>query len=62
MASAEKQFRVSALTSTTGVTLVPKDGERKDPVLTGVSIELTYTVVPAFFTLNKIVSIDIQAK
>ena len=62
MAEHRSQFRVSSLTSTTGVTLVPKVGELKDAVLNGVSIELTFTTTPSFFTLNKIVDLCIEAK
>ncbi len=62
MAEHREQFRVSSLTSTTGVTLVPKVGELKDAVLNGVSIELTYTTTPEFYKKNKIVDICFEAK
>lgn len=71
MAEHRAQFKVSSLTSTTGVTLIPKVGELRDPVLNNnvlsgtdysVSIELTYAVTPAFFKKNKIIDICFEAK
>ena len=65
-----KQYRVSALTSTTGVTLVPRVGERgnvtggaiNSPIADPTNIELTYTVTPSHFTVNKIFDITFQEK
>jgi hypothetical protein len=63
MAEHRMQFKVSSLTSTTGVTLIPKVGELKEAVLSGISIELTFSVTPDFFKpKNKIVDICFEAK
>jgi hypothetical protein len=61
-ASERKQFVVSALTSTTGVTLIPKVGELVDQVLSPASIEITYSVRPAFWVDDQVYEIQIERK
>lgn len=61
-ATHRKQFVVSALTSTTGVTLIPKVGELVDQVLSPASIEITYTVRPAFWKDDGVYELQFERK
>lgn len=61
----EKQYRVSATTATTA-TLVPRDGERdplsrNDPA-TPTQIVFTFAATPSFYTVDKIVNLEIEGK
>lgn len=61
----EKQYRVSAADGTTA-TLVPRDGERdpssrNDPA-TPTQIVLTFAATPSFYAVNRIISLELEAK
>lgn len=58
----EKRFSVSALTSTTGVTLVPTAGERKGGIVDPTDIEITYSVRPDFFEDDAVYDVIIRKR
>lgn len=63
MAEFRKQYKVSTLTSTTGVTLIPVVGERTGGMAAPTSIELTYSVSPVQYrVVGKVIDIQLEVK
>jgi hypothetical protein len=63
MAEFRMQFEVDTLTSTTGITLVPKVGELTKGKIVPTSIELTYTASPVpLRVVGKVIDVCLEEK
>ena len=66
MAEFRKQYKVSAVTGVTGITLVPVVGERTAGMSSPATIELTYANPPAspaeYRVVNKVIEIQLEVK
>lgn len=63
MAELRKQYKVSTLTSTTGVTLIPVVGERNQANNYPSTIELTYTASPTGLRfVGKVIDVQLEEK
>jgi hypothetical protein len=63
MAEFRKQYKVSAVTAGTGITLVPVLGERTGGMASPDTIELTYVASPEEYrVVNKVIEVQLEVK